>query len=172
MDMKEREQLLALLEQGRAALIAALDGVNAETAVRIPGEGKWSILGCVEHMGVSEDYLFSQIEAAVPCPEPLRNDVREARMLALGTDRSRRVESPAEGHPKERFPDLPAALDHFLESRKRTMEFVAANQEDLRAQTTWHPILGTANSYEMLLSIAVHGLRHVRQIEEIKAAGA
>ncbi len=165
--------MLALLEQGRAELVAALDGVSGEDAARVPGEERWSILGCVEHLAISEDYLFSQIMAATPSEAPLRNELRETRMLERGTDRSRRIESPKEGQPKGRFPTLEAAFGHFMESRERTVEFVAGCQEDLRSQATWHPILGAANSYEMLLSIAVHCLRHlchVKQIEEIKAA--
>jgi hypothetical protein len=169
MDSNEKQQVLALLEQGRKALLDALDGVGDEAAARLPGPGKWSILGCVEHMATSEDYLFSHIVSAAPAAEPLLNAEREARMLARGTDRSRRIESPAEGHPTGRFATLAAARDGFLLSRQRTVEFVKACQQDLRAQTTWHPILGTANSHEMLLSIAVHSLRHVKQIEEIKA---
>jgi hypothetical protein len=35
---------------------------------------------------------------------------------------------------------------------------------------TTHPLLGPANCYEMLLMMALHPLRHVGQIEEIKAA--
>ena len=46
---------------------------------------------------------------------------------------------------------------------------VRANREDLRSKMTWHPILKAANCHEMLLSIGVHCLRHVKQIEEIKA---
>jgi hypothetical protein len=172
MDANEREQILTLLEQGRAALLGGLDGVSEEAAARQPGEGRWSILGCVEHLAVSEDYLYSQIQAATPSDEPLTNELREARMLERGTDRSRHIESPEEGQPKGRFPTLEAALKHFMESRKRTMEFVSGCQEDLRTKATWHPILGKANSHEMLISIGVHCLRHVKQIEEIKAAFA
>jgi hypothetical protein len=169
MDATEKQQMLALLEQGRESLLGALDGVNGEFAVRLPGPGKWSILGCVEHLAISEDYLFAQIDAAIPSETPLISPLREARMLERGTDRSWRIESPEQGHPQGRFPTLPAALEHFLESRRRTIDFVEANHEDLRSRMTWHPILGTANSYEMLLSIGVHCLRHVKQIEEIKA---
>jgi hypothetical protein len=169
MDTNEKRQMLALLEQGRKALLDALEGVDGEIVTHLPGPGQWSILGCVEHMATSEDYLFSQIASAEPSAEPLLNAEREARMLARGTDRSRRIESPPEGHPTGRFPTLADARDHFLSSRKRTVEFVQTCQQDLRAQATWHPILGAANNYEMLISIAVHSLRHVKQIEQIKA---
>ena len=170
MDANEREQILALLVQGRAALLKSLEGIDAEAAARLPGDGKWSILGCVEHLAFSEDYLFSQIMAATPPQKSLTNELREARMLERGTDRSRHVESPSEGHPKGRFPTLGAAIEHFLSSRGRTMEFVEDCLEDLRSKATWHPILGEANNNEMLLSIGVHCLRHVKQIEEIKGS--
>ncbi len=169
MATEKKQEVLALLEQGHAALLAALQGVSDEMAARTPAEGRWSILGCVEHIGISEDYLFSQIMAATQSETPLTNETREAKMLAFGADRSRRIESPPEGHPKGAFQTLSDATNHVLQSRKRTVEFVEANEEDLRTRATWHPILGNANSYEMLLSIGVHCLRHVRQIEEIKA---
>lgn len=168
MGSNEREQILALLDQSRAALLAAVDGVSEESARRTPAPGRWSILGCVEHVALSEDYFFSQIAKATPSETPVINLEREAKMLARGADRSRRMQSPPEGHPTGAFPTLAAALDHFQESRNRTVEFVRANQEDLRAKTTWHPILKQANCHEMLLSIGLHVLRHAKQIEEIK----
>ncbi|HEY1159160.1 MAG TPA: DinB family protein [Terracidiphilus sp.] len=169
MEANEKQEILALLEEGRRALPAAVDGVTDEMANRIPGAGRWSILGCAEHIAVSEDYMFSQIGKAAAAMGPAINLEREAKMLARGTDRNRRMESPPEGHPTGAFPTLAGALEHFLESRERTMEFVRDCKEDLRAKVTWHPILGAANSHEMLLSMCVHVLRHVKQIEEIKA---
>jgi hypothetical protein len=169
MNPEERAQILALLEEGRIAVPASVAGVTDERARRIPREGAWSVLGCVEHIGFSEDYLFAQMAKAEPSPTPLINPNREAKMLAHGTDRNRRIESPPEGHPSGAFATLAEAVEHFLQSRRRTLEFVRANQDDLRACMTWHPILKAANSYEMLISICVHALRHVKQIEEIKA---
>ena len=170
MEASERQQILDLLEQGRTALLAALDGVSGEQAARIPAPGQWSILSCVEHLGISEDYLFAQIASAPVSPTPILNPQREAKMLARGADRSRRMESPPEGHPAGAFPTLSAAVAHFLASRQRTLDFVRANPPDLRSRMAWHPILKQANCHEMLISICVHTLRHIRQIEEIKAS--
>jgi len=61
-------------------------------------------------------------------------------------------------------------LQGFLAARERTIRFVENCNEDLRAQSTTHPILGTVNCYEVLLMIAVHPHRHAKQIAEIKAA--
>jgi len=168
MNPEERAQILALLEEGRFAVPACVAGISDDQARIIPREGGWSILGCVEHIGFSEDYLFAQMMKAVASQTPAINSQREAKMLARGTDRSRRIESPPEGHPHGAFASLNEAVDHFLQSRARTIVFVRANQDDLRTQMTWHPILSDANNYEMLISIAVHALRHVKQIEEIK----
>jgi hypothetical protein len=169
MEENERQKILALLDQGRAALLAAVDGVTDDEADRIPGTGRWSIFGCVEHIAISEDYLFAQIVKATASQTPIINLDREAKMLARGTDRSRRMESPPEGHPAGKFPTLANAVEHFFESRSRTVEFVRADPRDLRSKMTWHPILKDANCHEMLISICVHVLRHVKQIEEIKA---
>lgn len=172
MEENDRRQVVELLEQGRTALPAALAGVTDEAAARIPGPGQWSILGCVEHIAVSEDYLFAQILKATPAEVPVGSVEREAKMLARGTDRSRRIESPPEGHPRNAFPTLSTALEHFLNSRQRTLEFVRASEDDLRSQITWHPILKDANCHEMLLSMGLHVLRHIKQIEEIRASVA
>lgn len=169
MEENERQQILALLQQGPAALLAAVDGVTDEEANRIPGPGRWSIFGCAEHIAISEDYLFAQIVKAASSETPAINPDREARMLARGTDRTRRMESPPEGHPAGKFPTLASAVEHFIESRRRTVEFVRADPQDLRSKMTWHPILKNANCHEMLISIGVHVLRHIKQIEEIKA---
>ena len=169
MEAAERQQILELLEKGRTALLAAVGGLSELDASRIPAPGKWSILGCVEHLGISEDYLFAQIASAPISDTPVLNPDREAKMMARGTDRTRRMESPTEGHPRGAFPTLVAAVAHFLASRQRTVDFVRSNPSDLRSRMTWHPILKQANCHEMLISICVHTLRHVKQIEEVKA---
>jgi len=169
MDEQERQQILTLLDESRAALESAVAGVVDGTARRIPGPGRWSILGCAEHIAFSEDYMFAQIGIATTSETPLINREREAKMLARGADRSRRIESPPQGHPTGKFPTLAAAMAHFLASRARTIAFVRHYEEDLRAKLTWHPVLKDCNCHEMLLSIGLHASRHARQIEEIKA---
>jgi len=166
----EKREILARLDRGRKALVDALDGVTAEVAARAPGPGRWSILECVEHIVSSEDHLYGQILKATAAAEPVTDARREALILVRGTDRSQRYKAPEPSQPRGKFTALPAALDHFLESRERTIHFVEANREDLRARITTHPLLGTVNCYETLLLMAEHPLRHVQQIEEIKAA--
>jgi hypothetical protein len=170
MNEQERQRILSSLEQGQAALLKALQGVTEEMAARAPAPGSWSILGCVEHLVLSEDYLFQQTVRAERSLSPLVNERREALMPVRGLDRSWKMESPPEGCPNGRFATLSEATRQFLAYRERTIQFVRDNQEDLRTWITLHPIMGTVNGHEMLLSIAVHCLRHVKQIEEATAA--
>ena len=170
MDTTEREQMLALLERGPSSLVAVLADITEEEAQRIPQPGRWSILGSVEHIAISEDYLFSQILKAALVDEPFLRGSREARMLAHGTDRSHPIESPPQGHPHGAFPLLTEAVSHFLASRERTIDFVRHDASDLYRRVTWHPVLKEANCHEMLISMGVHVLRHIGQIEETKAA--
>ncbi len=170
MNEQERQEILSSLEQGKAALRKALQDVTEEMAARSPTPESWSILGCVEHLVISEEYLFRQIVESERAGAPLTNERREAAIPVRGLDRSRRMESPLEGAPSGQFSTLSEAVERFLANRERTMQFVRENTEDLRFRITSHPIMGTVNCHEMLLSIAVHCLRHVKQIEEVKAA--
>jgi hypothetical protein len=170
MTEQERQEILSSLEQGKAELRNALQGVTEEMAAHAPALERWSILGCVEHIVISEDYLFRQIIQAAQADAPVINERREAAIPVRGLDRSRRMESPPQGAPSGLFRTLSEAVERFMANRERTIKFVRENTEDLRSRITSHPIMGTVNCHEMLLSIAVHCLRHTKQIEEAKAA--
>jgi len=165
----DKRQMLALLDEGLCALLKSLDGVSAEAASRAPAPGKWTILDCVEHVAVSEDYLFLQIAGAEHCEASAIPPEREALIAERAADRTRRFESPESGRPVGRFPDLALAIEHFLASRERTVRFVETNGEDLRSKVAVHPLIGPANCQEMLMLMAKHPARHAQQIEEIKA---
>ena len=170
MEAHEKEEILAGLENGRKALLDVLSGLTEEVAARSPAPGKWSVLECVEHVAISEDYLFSQITASRYSHTATANKDREARILSRGMDRTRPGQSPEVVRPTRRFSTLREAVQHFLASRERTIGFVENCGEDLRSRLTSHPIVGTVNCYETLLMMAVHPRRHSKQIEEIKTA--
>lgn len=162
--------MLVDLEKGRKALLDALSGVTEEIASSSPAPGRWSVIECVEHLAIAEDYLFSRIAASCYSDAAVINKNREALILSRGLDRTRTVQSPEGGTPTGRFATLREAMQYFLASRDRTVRFVENCSEDLRSKLTSHPILGTVNCHENLLMMAVHPLRHSKQIEEIKTA--
>jgi uncharacterized damage-inducible protein DinB len=170
MDAPDKARLLADLEAGRSALIAALTGVSEDRASRNPSPEKWSILQCVEHLAIVEDNLLSRITAAQPSDAPPMDPRRETLIVARALDRTRPRQAPEVALPTGRFPTLSAALQHFLAGRERTLRFVEQCTDDLRRRRTTHPVIGEVTCHEVLLLIATHPLRHVQQIEEIKAA--
>jgi len=168
MRTEDKEQLLAALADGQKVLLDALANVTEEPAARAPAPDRWSILQCVEHLAVSEAYLLAQVAAAQFSESAVANPAREARILSRGADRTRPMPAPEVGRPPGRCSSLAQAVEQFMETRRRTVQFVEGCHEDLRQQLAVHPLLGPVNSYEMLLMIAVHPKRHAGQIEEIK----
>jgi hypothetical protein len=165
-----RTAILNELASGRDALLEAARGVPEDLAATRPAAGRWSIIECVEHVAVSEDFLLARILQAQSCGAPVVNPKREAAILARGADRTTAVVSPEAGQPAGRFATLADAVESFLAIRERTVRFVEACDADLRAQPANHPLLGTINCHEALLLIAVHPRRHGLQIREIRTA--
>jgi hypothetical protein len=171
MTAEEKREVLGQLQAGRTALGAALEGVDEEMAARKPADGGWSIAECVEHVSVSERYLYSRLTCAERAEQRAENHVREARILVRGVDRSRRVECPADGLPVGRFGSLREALADFDAARAETVRFVEEFEDDPRCWMTDHPVIpGPVNVVEIWLTMAVHVARHAKQIVEIRGA--
>jgi hypothetical protein len=170
MEAAEKREMLELLERGRVELLQAVEGVSEQAAALPPSPQSWSILQCVEHVAVAEAHLLGQIESAQPAAAPMRNENREAAIRVRGADRTRKVSAPVGAEPRGRFPSLDAALQYFLATRGRTIQFVDDCSADLRSRLTTHPLIGAVNCYETLLMMAAHPARHARQIAEIRSA--
>ena len=166
--MKELAQAAADLASGRDVLLDSIDGVSEADARKSPGPGRWSILDCVEHVAVVEDYLFGRILAASDAAEPLANLKREEKIREFAPTRLRRISAPQFAIPTGKYPTLGEAARAFNLSRERTIRFVDECAGDLRAKITTHPLLGEVNCYETLLMMAAHPLRHADQIREIR----
>ena len=163
----EKSEILAQLNTGFEVLRAAVEACPSTIAAIPPGPDKWSVLDCLEHLVLAEEYLCRQLAAGTPVA-PSTNEEREARILAVGADRSRRIPAPDVSHPTGRWRSIPEAMNALVEARARTSAFVERFEGDLRGWQARHPIAGMVNGYEMLLMIAVHPLRHAQQIYEIR----
>ena len=165
----ERAAILKELAAGREVFLEALRGFPEGLAATSPASGRWSVLECVEHVTVSEDFLLTGISIGLSQAErweaPVIDPKREAAILARGADRTTPRISPEVGRPTGRFATLAEAVESFLTVRERTVRFVETCDEDLRSQ-----LIGTINCHEALLLIAVHPRRHASQIREIRTA--
>jgi hypothetical protein len=167
----ERQEILQDLKKGRDALRDALAGVDEHLAIRKPSPDRWSILECVEHLAVSEQFLLSRLTQASRSESSHGSRTRETMIVDRGLDRTRRVESPEVGRPSGRFQSLDEALSFFDSRRTETTQFVEGFSDELRSWLTDHPLIpGPVNCYEILLMISVHPVRHAEQIAEIRKA--
>src|SRR5262249_56733010 len=128
--------MLASLRSGRETILDALRGVSEMQCAKRPAAGKWSILECVEHLVLVEDYLFGRIIASVEVEGSTLNRRREAAIAERGRDRTKPIEAPAVARPTGRFLTLNEATNAFVASRDKTVEFVEACTDDLRARVT------------------------------------
>lgn len=164
----DKAEIIAQLEGGLAALRTAIAGCPATVAAIRPAPKRWSVLDCLEHLRLAEEYLRDRLVAGtVSAPTP--NQAREARIVAVGTNRGRRMPAPRGTQPTGRVLSIDEAMEAMLTARARTVAFIEQFDGDLRAWEVTHPIAGVVNGYEILLMIAVHPTRHAQQIQELRA---
>jgi len=62
-------------------------------------------------------------------------------------------------------------MEKFAGVRERTLQFARETRAPLKQQTAEHPfpVFNTLNAYQWLIYIPLHNLRHVLQMEEVKA---
>src|SRR5260370_11479630 len=169
MQESERQEMLHALKTGHDALREALAGVDEQLAIRKPEAGSWSILECVEHLAVSEEFLLSRLRCASQSDRSHENRMRETMIRDRGSDRARPVQSPEVGQPRNRFASLSEALPAFDSVRAQTVQFVERFSGDPRFWTTDHPLIpGPVNCYEILLMISIHPTRHAKQIMDVR----
>jgi hypothetical protein len=166
---QDKAVILERLKTGSEVLQAAVAACPATIASSRPDPNRWSILECLEHVVLAEEYLLSQLDAGTPVA-PFSNEAREVRILAAGADRSRRTSAPDISHPRGRWNSIPDVITAWLTARARTTAFVESFEGDLRGWQVTHPIVGILNGYELLLMIAIHPLRHAQQIDEIRSS--
>jgi uncharacterized damage-inducible protein DinB len=174
--MNERERQLAVdhLAASEERLLGLVDGLTAEQWTFRPGEGRWSIGECLEHVMRVENRILGLIGKKLEGPpEPRKQDAEKDAVIAgMVPDRTSRREAPEPVRPIGQFADTRELLAEFRKTRARTARFVADTEADLRNYSLPHPAFGDLDCYQWLLVLGLHGERHARQIEEIKADSA
>jgi hypothetical protein len=168
MNADDREQILRLMAESDAALVAAATGVSDEDARRRPEPERWSALECVEHVVLVEDAMFARISVHSTPGVPAAESQREKLILRGMTNRERKFAAPEPAEPAGRYSSLAEALQEYRKRRARTVAYVGQYQGDPRNRTTLHPALGPVSCQEMFLMLALHPARHALQIREAR----
>jgi hypothetical protein len=157
------------LEQSRDYFLEALTGVSEEQAKRKPASGGWSVLECVEHVGLSEARMLGWLQNPVAEEAPAQDKEKEAAIAARASSRANKVEAPEPARPTGRFATLAEAVAQFNAGRANSIAFAGEKGAAIYSVAGRHPFFGLLNGAEVLVLIANHTRRHADQIREVKA---
>lgn len=171
----ERDFLVSHLEKTRATLEQATKGLSPAQLSFKPTVLRWSIAQCVEHIALSEDFIFNLItERVMKAPalatpkEPEQTAEADRTMLKNITDRSARFQAPEPVRPKHPTGTTQELLSRFAASRNKTIEFVRSTK-GLRSHCVDSAFGKCVDAYQWLLLISAHSERHTAQLLEVKA---
>ena len=165
--MTSREKLLVAdqFADSRERLLGVVRGLTPEQWAFRPGQGRWSIGECLEHVVRVENRVIGligkKLKEPAEAPKPPDSAAeKEAALMKLVPDRSARREAPEPVRPSGEWPEAAALLAQFEKTRSGTTQFVAGIGADLRIHFLPHPAFGELDCYQWLLVLGLHGARH------------
>jgi hypothetical protein len=171
MTPNERESLLKSLAGSRDRLLSAVRSLSSEQRRYRPAPGRWSVADILEHLTTVEARVLEMVAKALEAPpDPSkRAALDDQALIADVAGRITRFAAPDFLAPTGKWRD-DQLWQEFDAARKRTREFVAATDAELRRRFLPHPVFGELDCYQWLLLLAAHCDRHRVQGEEVKAS--
>jgi len=156
----------------RDAIVEATRNFSAAQWNFKPAPERWSVAECLEHITVTEEFLFKMVSDEMEKPPADSPDTATERMtddkvLTFVTDRSQRFQAPEPVRPTGRWATPQETLKEFLTLRARTLDFLKKTA-GLRAHISDTP-LGRMDAYQRLLFLSGHSERHFKQMKEVMA---
>ena len=173
--MPDRDTLVALLRDSAAAFTASFRDLSRSRFHFQPAPEKWSIAQTAEHVIVAEigsGKLLRGRLSREAAPEDVLATTEDAdrRIDARLLVRDRVFQAPDFVMPTGRWQTPADMVLAFEESRVGTIEFLRSTPLDLTRYAAPHPAFGPLNGLQWAYFLVRHCLRHVDQIEEVKAA--
>jgi DinB superfamily len=167
----EKDKALAYLESTKKDVLDATNNLSPAQWSFKSAPDRWSIAECMEHIAAAEDYIRGAVENGVmKAPAVPGRDIAaiDAGIIANVPERKNKVQAPEAIKPTNRFGSPQVAIDHFVESRATTENFLKTTP-GLRDHAADSPTGQKWDAYEFILLIAAHSERHTNQIKEVKA---
>lgn len=171
---EERAKAIKLLKESQAETLEALEKLSDAQLKFKPAPERWSVLECAEHIMLAEGQLFSAVQHAVdtkPNPDWEAKTKGKTEFLEdVLAGRKGKAQAPENIVPSGKL-SREQVIQKFKEARAITLKFAEQTQKPLKAHTLGHPFpaFGTLNSYQWLIYIPFHNIRHNKQIAEVKA---
>ena len=171
---KERKFLTNHLKDSKAAFLKSVKGLSEEQLNYKAAADKWSVKECIYHITISEGNLWAMAEAELkkPTNPEKRSEIKitDDGLVKMMTDRSAKFQAPETFRPEQaKWLSAEDALKDFKEKRANLIKFAKTTTDDLRNHVRQAPF-GHMDSYQAVLMISAHTMRHTAQIEEIKSS--
>jgi len=126
----DKDKGLQLLESTKKDVLDATRGLSEAQRNFKSAPDRWSVAECMEHIAAAEDFLrgliIEKIMAAPAPPAGPDRDVAkiDAGIIANVPDRTNKVQAPEPLKPTNRFGSPQGSIDHFVETRAKTEDFL------------------------------------------------
>jgi len=167
----ERKFAVDHLNQTRADLINAVQGLSDAQLNFKSAPDRWSVLECVQHITLSSQglYGFVQQTLKVPNDSAFKPTVTDEQFITMVKDRSHKAQAPEPFKPVHSpYKTLEETLKAFNAGRDSLVDYVQTTNDDLRAHIAVLPF-AKVDDYQMILMISAHTNRHTQQLKEVKA---
>jgi DinB superfamily len=169
----DRKYLLDSLVASRNLLIKETENLSDAQWNFKESPGRWSIKEVVEHIGIWELLLSHEVSKALSAgPQAELSKTTKPDSIYYGFIMEQKPHISVE-YTKPFTYTLPIGLNDgknniawFLKMRNESIEWIRIANEDLR---TYYLKPGRPNIHQVYITIYGHTLRHIRQIQKIKA---
>src|SRR5512140_2637211 len=127
----EAIDIIAILEKSREDFHTSASGLPESLAKTRPGENRWSVLECVEHVTTVEEMFLKRLAGGEHKEAPPEDKTREAALAQRFVDRTNKRQAPETVLPKGRFTSLAEGLRQFQSARAVTLQFAREHTADL-----------------------------------------
>ncbi len=168
----DRDKAVEHLKSSQKELRATVKGLSDAQLKFKSGEESWSVSECVEHLAISENSLFGIVTKSLePDADPTRRSevkMSDDQILGFIMNRTDKIKTQPYLEPTNSFGSYSGSLDEFKTKRKASIKFVKSTEEDLRSHYFEFPF-GVVDSYQVIMFMSGHSIRHTNQIKEIIA---
>jgi hypothetical protein len=166
------DQLLALLDRERSALLAQVARVPGARQTQRPTPDRWSVTDVLEHitridLGVGKLFALKGAGPATATAEQLAEAQLTRERVNRVRNRLERVEAPERVRPTGTLsPEV--ALANLASARTALKAaYLAANPAALDGVVHPHPVIGLLTLRAWIEMTAHHDARHAQQIAEL-----
>ena len=169
---KERKEAISYFKQTQKRLADEIYGLTDNQLNWKPADSVWSVAECIEHITLSEKNIFDwamstlkqEADPAIKSQARLSDDDLK-RMI---TDRSVKVKTREGFIPSGQFGDAQKTMAVFNERREALINYMKDTKDDLHNHFAQLPF-GWIDTYQVLVFLSAHTLRHTLQIVELKS---